>query len=188
MRDDLKNETSRVCKTCGTEKPIDEFPFSCASLYRRRQCKLCYTKAQAPKAKNYYAENREKVLEKRKAVADERKRLGIKAPKRIRKDNDRYKSMKREANSRRNDALRIETFNAYGGCRCACCGETEMIFLSLDHINGGGNADRKQMGANGGHKFYRVLRDRGFPAGFQVLCMNCNIGKHRNGGVCPHKT
>jgi hypothetical protein len=22
---------------------------------------------------------------------------------------------------------------------------------------------------------------------FQVLCFNCNIGRERNGGMCPHK-
>lgn len=22
---------------------------------------------------------------------------------------------------------------------------------------------------------------------YQLLCFNCNCGRHRNGGVCPHK-
>jgi hypothetical protein len=26
----------------------------------------------------------------------------------------------------------------------------------------------------------------GFPAGFQVLCFNCNQGRRLNHGVCPH--
>ena len=26
-----------------------------------------------------------------------------------------------------------------------------------------------------------------FPEGFQILCFNCNAGKHRNGGRCPHE-
>jgi hypothetical protein len=26
-----------------------------------------------------------------------------------------------------------------------------------------------------------------FPAGFQVLCLNCNHGRFRNGGICPHQ-
>jgi len=25
------------------------------------------------------------------------------------------------------------------------------------------------------------------PAGFQVLCFNCNIGKQLNDGTCPHQ-
>ena len=31
------------------------------------------------------------------------------------------------------------------------------------------------------------LRVQGFPDGFQVLCMNCQVGRRDNGGVCPHK-
>ncbi len=37
----------------------------------------------------------------------------------------------------------------------------------------------------GGHKFYKWLRDAGYPDGFQVLCMNCNHAKYRNGGILP---
>ena len=29
------------------------------------------------------------------------------------------------------------------------------------------------------------LKDNGYPSGFQVLCMNCNHAKYRNGGVLP---
>jgi hypothetical protein len=31
------------------------------------------------------------------------------------------------------------------------------------------------------------MKQQGYPAGLQVLCYNCNISKHRNGGVCEHK-
>jgi hypothetical protein len=29
---------------------------------------------------------------------------------------------------------------------------------------------------------------QGFPDGFQTLCFNCNVGKYKNGGVCPHQS
>jgi len=32
----------------------------------------------------------------------------------------------------------------------------------------------------------RWLKKNNYPDGFQVLCMNCNLGKQRNNGVCPH--
>jgi ABC-type uncharacterized transport system substrate-binding protein len=35
--------------------------------------------------------------------------------------------------------------------------------------------------------FYKWLARNGYPSGFQILCMNCNHGKSRNGGVCPHQ-
>lgn len=82
--------------------------------------------------------------------------------------------------------IREAVFQAYGGHICACCGETEPAFLCIDHINGGGNEHRKELGRSG-YSFYVWLQLSGFPPGFQVLCHNCNIGKHINGGVCPHK-
>jgi hypothetical protein len=80
-------------------------------------------------------------------------------------------------------------FAAYGGYVCACCGETQKEFLSLDHINNDGNKHRK--GITGKRHFagfhtYSWLAKNGFPSGYQVLCMNCNWGK-RFTGICPHK-
>jgi hypothetical protein len=80
--------------------------------------------------------------------------------------------------------VRSECFVAYGG-KCACCGETEPLFLEIDHINGGGGKHRKEV--PGGTAIYMWLREQGYPKGeFQLLCRNCNYGKHRNGGICPH--
>jgi hypothetical protein len=84
---------------------------------------------------------------------------------------------------------RIRTFEAYGGLKCACCGEEEWCFLTLDHIEGGGNTERFAFFKNkyiAGHHMARELRLRGFPPGYQVLCMNCNFGRRMNGGICPH--
>ena len=78
-------------------------------------------------------------------------------------------------------------FNAYGGYICACCGETEKRFLTIDHIDGGGNKHRKETGMKSGNEFYIWLRLQGFPAGYQVYCYNCNLGKRHNNNVCPHK-
>lgn len=91
----------------------------------------------------------------------------------------------------RDDMIRLEVFEHYGGARCACCGEHLIMFLSLDHIENDGAAQRRmlreQKVSQTGTNFYTWLRKRGFPPGFQVLCMNCNFGKHRNGGICPHE-
>jgi hypothetical protein len=85
------------------------------------------------------------------------------------------------------DKIKDLVFKAYGGAICACCGEINKKFLSLDHINNDGAAHRKAIGYRGGIGYYlAVVRDN-FPPGFQVLCYNCNMGKARNSGVCPHK-
>lgn len=76
---------------------------------------------------------------------------------------------------------RSKVLEAYGTV-CKCCGEAEEQFLSIDHIDGGGNKHAKEVGS-----VYKWLIANGFPPGFQTLCINCNIGKFRNGGICPHK-
>ncbi len=79
--------------------------------------------------------------------------------------------------------MRDAAFEAYGGKRCVCCGETEPVFLTIDHINGKGAEHRRQLGA--GAALYRWLCKKGYPAGFRVLCFNCNSGRELNGGKCP---
>lgn len=83
--------------------------------------------------------------------------------------------------------IKEETMRQYGGPVCTCCGEEEVKFLSLDHINGGGNRHRKQTGCGSGRVFYRWLKKHGYPPGFQVLCFNCNMSKGFY-GECPHVT
>jgi hypothetical protein len=85
------------------------------------------------------------------------------------------------------DKTRDLVFSAYGGYICVCCGETEPLFLTIDHIHNDGAAHRKSING-GGTRLYDWLRARNYPDGFQVLCLNCNMGKYRNGGTCPHKT
>ncbi len=78
-----------------------------------------------------------------------------------------------------------EAIEAYGG-RCVCCAETELAFLTIDHVNGGGNQHRKVIG--GGDSMYRWLCRNGYPQDdYQVLCFNCNHGRWINGGTCPHE-
>ena len=87
--------------------------------------------------------------------------------------------------------IKEATFAAYGGYVCACCGETERNFLTLDHVNNDGASQRRAMYGSrnaAGYVTYAWLFRKGFPAGYQVLCMNCNHGKRMNNGVCPHKT
>ena len=92
------------------------------------------------------------------------------------------------AKTKRNqDRCRAEVYAAYGGYKCQCCNETEPMFLSIDHINNDGAEERKSGKYNGsGSAFYLWLCKNNFPSGYQVLCMNCQVGKHKNGGVCPH--
>jgi hypothetical protein len=94
-----------------------------------------------------------------------------------------------EARRRRHAALWDEALARYTS-GCACCGEAERGFLTVDHIDGGGAAHRKQIaleGFKGSGAILRWLKANDYPPGFQILCWNCNCGSARNGGVCPHK-
>lgn len=86
--------------------------------------------------------------------------------------------------------LRLLVLKHYGGDPpvCACCGEHRIEFLAIDHVNGDGAEHRRQLKQQvGGQSICRWLRDNRFPAGFRVLCSNCNtaIGAY---GMCPHET
>lgn len=95
------------------------------------------------------------------------------------------------ANYQRHHArVRSEVYAAYGGAFCACCGESNLLFLTIDHTNNDGAAHRAEIwgkSRNGsGSALCGWLKKHGFPPGYQVLCYNCNCGKQRNGGTCPH--
>ena len=93
----------------------------------------------------------------------------------------------KEANNRWRSNLRREVVNAYGG-HCECCGESEIRFLTLDHVNGDGAAHRRQINArNSWHKVYQWAKENGFPPTLRVLCWNCNNASWRNNGICPHR-
>ena len=85
-----------------------------------------------------------------------------------------------------NRKLKREVFSHYGKV-CECCGCDDIDMLSMDHIEGGGREQMDSNGINGGSCFYKWLKKKGYPPGLRVLCMNCNLGRFINGGVCPHK-
>lgn len=66
---------------------------------------------------------------------------------------------------------------------CSCCGEVNIGFLTIDHLNGNGNKHRKTIKT----ELYLWLRRNNFPKGFQVLCYNCNMARSKYDGICPHK-
>ena len=81
--------------------------------------------------------------------------------------------------------IKLETIEAYGG-KCVCCGETTAVFLTIDHIHGGGTKERQET-KRGGYNFYYWLKAQGFPKDkYQLLCFNCNYAKHAL-GKCPHQ-
>lgn len=82
---------------------------------------------------------------------------------------------------------KLQVYKHYG-LKCNCCGEKEYKFLTIDHIYGGGQKHRRELGSvNNSRALRRWLIDNNFPKGFQLLCYNCNITKGLY-GECPHKS
>lgn len=155
----------KVCSKCGAEKPVTEFyKMGGRRNQLRSECKQC------TKAKNatYYARTIDDYHAKRQTHREQNREYF--------RDKERV----------RYDQLRQEMLAAFGGT-CACCGESEPLFLELDHINDDGFRHRKLIG-RGAKATYQWAKEQGWPTDtFQLLCANCNQGKKRNDGICPHK-
>lgn len=78
--------------------------------------------------------------------------------------------------------LALEHYSG-GKMICNCCGENNVMFLTIDHIDGKGHVHRKILHDS----LTGWLRSNNYPKGFQVLCFNCNCGKSLNKNICPHK-
>lgn len=108
-------------------------------------------------------------------------------------NDDRRRAQKTNAARRRRKHQKLLALTKICGktphCQCKGCGEYRPEFLSLDHINGGGNAHRKSIGGDISAAIYcwaiktplnevrSILR---------VLCMNCNTS-YGVYGYCPHQ-
>ncbi len=171
----------RTCRKCGQSKPLRMFEMiNVKRGWYRGECKACTnrrkrnegTKARKEIAsrveylKRYHEENRDHIVAKatawNKANPERRRENAL---------NYYYR-------------LQDAAILAYGGYKCSWCGIDDPICLSIDHVNNDGAEQRKKHKLAGA-AFYRWLRDHDYPPGYVVLCMNCNHGKMRNGGVLP---
>jgi len=158
-----------ACSKCGGSEELAP---------RRKHCKTC--------EREYQRIYRQKNAERLKKHNAEYLKARRESPEFIRSERKRGREYWQ--------ALRREVMGAYGGSVCACCGETEEQFLTIDHVFNDGAKHRRQIGYKDGNgkgsssATLRWLKTHNYPSGFQVLCMNCNLGKQRNGGICPHKS
>lgn len=104
------------------------------------------------------------------------------------RDQKRYQNRKeiiREQQRVYDLSVKRKIIEAYGS-KCACCNETTIEFLTIDHVNNDGAEDRKKNGNKTGGKLYRWLIKNNFPKeNYQLLCFNCNCAKGYL-GYCPH--
>ncbi len=162
-----------------------------AEYHRRKDAGIC-TKCTGPRDRDdrvYCEACREYFKEHdRKRDADpERRKRKVEGNRALRESNPaKYNRIAKYSL----DRLRRKVYEAYGD-KCVCCGESNPLFLTIDHINNDGAQhrralNRRRRGSDTG-AILRWARDNNYPDTLQLLCWNCNCGRQRNGGVCPHK-
>lgn len=180
---------TKRCKICHVIKPLEQFPYvKACSDHHAHQCKECLNQRQREKWKNdeefrkkrcketsdYNKANREKHAEnvKRWRMKNPEKRAALTAKFRLHQIK-----------------IRKETISHYsnGENKCACCGESKIEFLVIDHIYGGGGKHRKENKLTGANRLTYWLKKNNYPSGFRVLCHNCNMARGCY-GYCPHES
>ena len=155
----------------------------------RKACKICTQERVAKRRNNPELYQHDKDLMKKNYYENHEERKKINRE-RWNKNKEKNNKQQRESFPAKLKALKTEVLTYYGNgrLRCVCCGESDLVFLTLDHINGREENDR---GWNKKKKAGRVLwsyvKREGFPEGYQTLCWNCNSGRQVNKGICPHK-
>ena len=111
------------------------------------------------KDKAHYAKNRQQIIDKNREYYQKNFNA--------RRDKSRARGLQ----------LKLEVLGHYSNDKveCAICEENQWECLSIDHTKGGGNRHRKELGNFLGQRFYWWLRKNNFPAGYRVLCMNCQF-------------
>jgi hypothetical protein len=206
-KDTGKTVINHKCKSCSAEYSRNRYAVNKDKLRMQMKERYAQNREQSLwKAKAYYELNKEEIKARNKRYYEANKSLVLirieewqnanpekyKAAQnqwvnnnreKVRDSANKYARNNKAKAKERWQAMRRMVMEAYGGPVCSCCGETIYEFLTIDHINNDGAEHRRAIGQH----LYRWLIENDYPSGFQVLCMNCNYGKQRNGGVCPHK-
>ena len=175
---------SARCKACHNIHANEIYSKPSKHLYPSNEGRVCLGCGVWKSWDNYKWRSKKKPSRGREARCNECRKMEKNA---WYAENKNIPGFREHCNKLHNDyrqRLRNETFAAYGN-QCACCGESHVEFLGIDHINGGGTQHRKQIKCYGVN-FYDWLRQRGYPKEYQILCHNCNLAKGFF-GYCPHE-
>ena len=172
----METNGTKQCKVCGDTKPVEAF------VPKRNKCKDCHNAYYRT-----YFRTHEDQREKRR-VSSEAWAKTEKGVAYIKVKNREYHADHREERVARVREWRTKLWDGLlekYGKECGCCHESERLFLTIDHVNRDGRADRAK---HGGHRqLYYWLSKQPRMSDYQTLCYNCNCGRERNGGVCPHE-
>lgn len=95
-----------------------------------------------------------------------------------------YQRHKEQIYKRRNDQrkervrrFRKEILELLGN-KCEVCNESDWRCLQIDHVNGGGNQERKKLYNLDSRYKYMLEKIRNGSKDYQILCSNCNWKKY----------
>ena len=162
------------CKKLNVGKPTEKCPFPEHKKYYDRHLFL--------KKESYERHKQEVALRGAEYYRQHKDTISAYGKAYFRQHHDEMLKQNRE----RARQQRLLVLGHYGGNppKCTCCGETAYEFLTIDHIDGHGNKHRLDLGSEG-RSFYLWMIRMGLPAGFRVLCLNCNFALGHY-GYCPH--
>ena len=117
--------------------------------------------------KTWYEKNKDSYRPKKAALM---RKYRAKNPEKYRKQSLKYRQK-----------LRTKLLEIYGD-KCVLCGFNNLKALTLDHIDGKGNEERRKMTE---WAIYRNARDNYQPEKYRTLCMNCQfIERSKSGSGC----
>lgn len=152
----------RTCGRCERKLPLSSFQLCPNGRNRRRICATC--------------RSRRNGAQKRRAAQLQRA-ARTREPERFAALREKHAPKKNASASIRRRETKRAVVEYYGGS-CACCANTHLSHLTIDHVEGVAPLEHRSPG------FYRWLQKEGYPGGFQVLCFNCNAAKYIEGGRC----
>lgn len=133
-------------------------------------------------ASSYYANNSERIAIRARqrhgrikadpVLLQEHRKKSVEATHRWR---ERHPEQVKLSARRTKNARRVRVFNLLGGAVCRNCGCDELAFLELNHKNGGGCQEFKQVG---NHLYELILQGKRNPQDYEVLCRVCNALDH----------
>jgi GNAT superfamily N-acetyltransferase len=88
-----------------------------------------------------------------------------------------------QCNREKQARIRSKCYEFLGG-KCICCGESDFLKLTVDHIHNDGK-QRRDIEKTGVNICRKILNKQ--ITDIQLLCWNCNFSKHLGNGVCWHQ-
>lgn len=151
-------------------------------IERRRETQKKYYEGRGREtSRRWYEKHKDEVIARAKSyVQTHREQRRISSLRYYYKHREQVRAYGRRFSQQR----KVEVLTHYGNGKCACveCSFDNIKALTIDHIDGGGNEQRKKVGQK---NLYNWLKSQDFPKGYQTLCMNCQFikkvdeGEHR---------